>query len=93
MRRLICSRALTRAKFFLFVIARCDSIVVNPYWGVRDMQAVVLVPMKQGNNKSPGFPDLVHLKIADGQKTGKKRKNENGAQPNRKPPGRPKEEH
>jgi senataxin len=24
--------ALTRAKYFLFVIARCDSIIVNPYW-------------------------------------------------------------
>lgn len=24
--------ALTRAKHFLFVIARCDSIIVNPYW-------------------------------------------------------------
>jgi len=29
--------ALTRAKHFLFVIARCGSIVVNPYW--RDLVA------------------------------------------------------
>ena len=30
--------ALTRAKHFLFVIARCQSIVVNPYW--KDKQKV-----------------------------------------------------
>jgi senataxin len=41
--------ALTRAKHFLFVIARCDSICVNPYWDqivkdARNNQAVVSVP-------------------------------------------------
>jgi len=42
--------ALTRAKHFLFVIARCESIVVNPYWNdlvqhARETSAVVRVPM------------------------------------------------
>ncbi len=41
--------ALTRAKHFLFVIARCESISVNPYWDqlvkhARKSQAVVSVP-------------------------------------------------
>jgi len=95
--------ALTRAKFFLFVIARCDSIVVNPYWRelvdhARDTQAVVSVPMKQNNNNnntSPGFPDLVHLRESGGGGGGgqgkkRKRKGNNGQG---KPPGRPKEAH
>ena len=43
--------ALTRAKHFLFVIARCQSIVVNPYWRdlvqhARESRAVVSVPNK-----------------------------------------------
>ena len=86
--------ALTRAKFFLFVIARCDSIVVNPYWRdlvdhARDTHAVVPVPMKPSNNdnKSPGFPDLVHFKSGGGQ--GKRKRNDNNGQ--QKPPGRPKD--
>jgi len=42
--------ALTRAKHFLFVIARCESVVVNPYWAdlvnhARETNAVVRVPM------------------------------------------------
>lgn len=42
--------ALTRAKHFLFVIARCESVVVNPYWfdlvqHARETNAVVRVPM------------------------------------------------
>lgn len=42
--------ALTRAKYFLFVIARCESIVVNPYWfdlvqHARETNSVVRVPM------------------------------------------------
>jgi senataxin len=95
--------ALTRAKFFLFVIARCESIVVNPYWRdlvdhARDTQAVVTVPMKRsGNDKSAGFPDLVQLKReTDGGGTtgGKKRKrNKNESNGQGKPPGRPKETH
>jgi senataxin len=47
--------ALTRAKHMLFVIARCESIVVNPYWRdlvehARETNAVVRVPMKRINN-------------------------------------------
>uniref|UniRef100_A0A7S2XKG2 WW domain-containing protein n=1 Tax=Attheya septentrionalis TaxID=420275 RepID=A0A7S2XKG2_9STRA len=51
--------ALTRAKHFLFVIARCQSIVVNPYWRdlvahARETGAVVPVhmPMKKDTNFS-----------------------------------------
>ena len=41
--------ALTRAKHFLFVIARCNSICVNPYWdqlvqNARQDNAIVSVP-------------------------------------------------
>ena len=41
--------ALTRAKHFLFVIARCQSVVVNPYWNdlvqhARETNAVLRVP-------------------------------------------------
>ena len=48
--------ALTRAKNFLFVIARCKSITVNPYWKdlvehARDTNAVVTVPILQGPKK------------------------------------------
>jgi hypothetical protein len=84
--------ALTRAKFFLFVIARCTSIVVNPYWRdlvdhARDTNAVVSVPMN-GNNSS-SFPDLVHFKHGSSNGQGRtKRKRENDQQ---KPQGHPKE--
>ncbi|OEU07894.1 P-loop containing nucleoside triphosphate hydrolase protein [Fragilariopsis cylindrus CCMP1102] len=49
--------ALTRAKHFLFVIARCKSIVVNPYWKdlvehARDTNAVVTVPKPKNQHKS-----------------------------------------
>lgn len=50
--------ALTRAKHFLFVIARCESIIVNPYWNdlvshARSTRAVVKVQMiGRGNNAS-----------------------------------------
>lgn len=42
--------ALTRAKYFLFVIMRCQSIVVNPYWrdlveNARENNAVLPVRM------------------------------------------------
>ena len=51
--------ALTRAKHFLFVIARCKSIVVNPYWKdlvehARDTNAVVTVPKPKNQYKSKG---------------------------------------
>lgn len=54
--------ALTRAKFFLFVIARCESIVVNPYWRdlvqhARETKAVVRVPMR-GQGRNASFGDL-----------------------------------
>lgn len=45
--------ALTRAKHFLFVIARCQSVIVNPYWKdlvehARSSKAVVQVPPSFG---------------------------------------------
>lgn len=51
--------ALTRAKHFLFVIARCESIIVNPYWFdlvqyARETNAVVRVPM-MGQGASSSF--------------------------------------
>lgn len=50
--------ALTRAKHFLFVIARCDSICVNPYWDqlvkdARNNQAVVSVPRSFVDSEDP----------------------------------------
>ena len=54
--------ALTRAKHFLFVIARCSSIVTNPYW--RDLvdyanenRAIIKVPLL----RLQSFPDLKTL--------------------------------
>ncbi len=54
--------ALTRAKHFLFVIARCQSIIVNPYWDqlvaqAREDRAVIPVPVTGKNI----FPDLTQL--------------------------------
>ena len=48
--------ALTRAKHFLFVIGRCDSITSNPYWRelivhAREKSAIVNVPV----NRQPGL--------------------------------------
>lgn len=74
--------ALTRAKHFLFVIARCESVVVNPYWKdlvdhARDTNAMVAVHRgKKGN-----FPDLVQLRTEEPRK--RKRGKEEGEQ---KPP-------
>lgn len=64
--------ALTRAKHFLFIIARCKSIVVNPYWRdlvahARASDAVLTVPMKGGRKKrgtSFTFPDLTELRAS-----------------------------
>lgn len=58
--------ALTRAKCFLFVIARCSSITVNPYWRdlvehARETDAVIKVPFS-GSRQSFSFPDLSTLK-------------------------------
>jgi senataxin len=54
--------ALTRAKYFLFVIARCESIGVNPYWNdlinhARTTNAVVRVPII-GRGRSLTFGEL-----------------------------------
>ena len=54
--------ALTRAKYFLFVIARCESIVVNPYWfdlvqHARETNSVVRVPML-GSGATASFGQL-----------------------------------
>ena len=64
--------ALTRAKFFLFVIARCSSIVVNPYW--RDLvehacetDAVIRVPFSGSRQSTFTFPDLCSLKSSSPQ--------------------------
>ena len=51
--------ALTRAKHFLFVIARCRSIVVNPYWRdlvahAHETNAVVPVPHHSGGGGGGG---------------------------------------
>lgn len=59
--------ALTRAKHFLLVIARCKSIVVNPYWRdlvehARENDAVVDVPIKMAGS-NPVFPELHNLKV------------------------------
>jgi ATP-dependent exoDNAse (exonuclease V) beta subunit len=59
--------ALTRAKHFLFVIARCSSIVVNPYWRelvdhARETDAVINVPLAGSRQSTFNFPDLSTLK-------------------------------
>lgn len=61
--------ALTRAKHFLFVIARCRSIVVNPYWRdlvdhARETKSVVKVHMR-GDSSKPSFPDIEKLKAEE----------------------------
>jgi senataxin len=58
--------ALTRAKHFLFVIARCQSIVVNPYWDqlvkhAREGRAIIPVPM-QGRFQFPELSSLEAMK-------------------------------
>ena len=59
--------ALTRAKHFLFVITRCRTIIVNPYWRdlvrhAREQRAIIKVPMKRGNkNEELSFPGLKTL--------------------------------
>ena len=57
--------ALTRAKHFLFVIARCESIVVNPYWKdliehARGENAVLKVPCLGDSSlgQKPWFGDV-----------------------------------
>lgn len=60
--------ALTRAKHFLFVIARCSSIVVNPYWRdlvnhARETGAVIKVPFSGSQQSTFIFPDLSTLTV------------------------------
>lgn len=62
--------ALTRAKHFLFILARCKSIVVNPYWRdlvehARESNAVVRVPIGGGNGK-PQFGDPTTWQLEHG---------------------------
>jgi len=57
--------ALTRAKHFLFVITRCKSIVVNPYWRdlvkhAREKRSILAVPIKSGKDQ-PLFSSLAEL--------------------------------
>lgn len=70
--------ALTRAKHFLFVIARCDSIVVNPYWKdliehAKGQNAVLKVPcfgndLQGTSGQKPWFGNAKDWK-QDGLKT------------------------
>ncbi|VEU37291.1 unnamed protein product [Pseudo-nitzschia multistriata] len=61
--------ALTRAKHFLFVIARCKSIVVNPYWKdlvehARDTNAVVSVPiLRKGKKGKTNFAPVKEWRL------------------------------
>ena len=53
--------ALTRAKHFLFVIAGCESNMVNPYWRdlvqhARETKAVVSVSSTNGFGDPSGWP-------------------------------------
>eukprot|EP00553_Chaetoceros_curvisetus_P003824 CAMPEP_0204613926 /NCGR_PEP_ID=MMETSP0717-20131115/1825_1 /ASSEMBLY_ACC=CAM_ASM_000666 /TAXON_ID=230516 /ORGANISM="Chaetoceros curvisetus" /LENGTH=355 /DNA_ID=CAMNT_0051626507 /DNA_START=26 /DNA_END=1093 /DNA_ORIENTATION=- len=77
--------ALTRAKHFLFVIARCESISVNPYWDqlvnhARKSQAVVSVPRSfvGSPNKLSTLEVEVPPKDTE-EKSSKKRRIEDGS--------------
>ena len=67
--------ALTRAKHFLFVIARCQSIVVNPYWAdlvshAHETRAVLNVSMI-GRGKTASFTHAASWRVVqNGQHTG-----------------------
>jgi senataxin len=55
--------ALTRAKYFLFVIARCASVVVNPYWSdliqhARETNAVIRVPILDNRSATFSFGEI-----------------------------------
>mmetsp|Transcript_50043 Transcript_50043/g.150570 ORF Transcript_50043/g.150570 Transcript_50043/m.150570 type:complete len:571 (-) Transcript_50043:105-1817(-) len=61
--------ALTRAKHFLFVIAHCQTIVVNPYWRdlvhhARKQGAIIPVPKLHSSKKGQHeiFPNLAPLR-------------------------------
>lgn len=59
--------ALTRAKNYLFVIARRRSIMVNPYWRdlvgfAKDKNAIINIPInRSSNDKMEKFPNLMKL--------------------------------
>ena len=60
--------ALTRAKHFLFVIARCASVVVNPYWSdliehARETNAVLRVPLIGMNPNNVSFGDITSWQL------------------------------
>jgi senataxin len=63
--------ALTRAKHFLFVIARVESIVQNPYWNdlvqhARETGAVVYVPVQRNRGSYDfGMVSSWHTEAAD----------------------------
>jgi senataxin len=62
--------ALTRAKHFLFVIARCESVSVNPYWKdlishARRTNAVLRIPIF-GRGRSMTFGELSDWTIENG---------------------------
>ena len=66
--------ALTRAKYFLFIIARCKSITVNPYWRdlvehAQESNAVVRVPI-MGKFGNPEFGDPITWIIEGNKGTG-----------------------
>jgi senataxin len=59
--------ALTRAKHFLFVIARCASVIVNPYWSdlidhARETHAVLRVPLI-GIHPNISFGDITSWQL------------------------------
>lgn len=84
--------ALTRAKHFLFVIARCQSVTVNPYWAdlvqhARETKAVVRVPMisQPGRNNrgaKPNFGSIHEWKLESPEEA-------INSQPKRPPPPPP----
>jgi senataxin len=90
--------ALTRAKHFLFVIARCDSIVVNPYWSdlvthARKTHAVLKVPIF-GGGRALSFGELNEWqketpKIIDNPPTGLTATEPRESKPIPPPPSRP----
>jgi senataxin len=85
--------ALTRAKHFLFVIARCDSIVVNPYWfdlvqHARETKAVIRVPMI-GRGATASFPQLTSWKLEEPAKSAASTTVSNAVKEATKPPEDP----
>jgi senataxin len=83
--------ALTRAKHFLFVIARCQSIVINPYWKdlvehARDTNAVISVPILGRFSGKTTFPPVRDWRLVGGPPAGETRGNQAAASNNSIPP-------